>query len=150
MMHVAFVNEGSSPGVLGHTQVETAMRAAVAQDRSIRAGYISLPPVSRGSWLGTRQVPGLRNWDLDLAPHRWQAMRALQTRRAVPKRVFMNSDVVHVHSHSIALGLVDRMLLAPTVVSVDSTLWGWHRHVRDVRRYSKGLFALNLRLEREV
>lgn len=143
-LRVLFLNEGElGPGVMGHAPVEAAIRAGLEGSDAVEPRFHSLGALGLGARTLVREVPLLGAADLDLQPVRWHTVQALRARRIVRRELAAGSvDVLHVNSHSIALGLLDEMRSVPTFLSVDTTIWDWH--ALDVWRTSRPWSRLTL------
>lgn len=143
-LRVLFLNEGElGPGVMGHAPVEAAIRTGLDGSDAVEPRFHSLGAFGLGARTLVHQVPLLNAADLDLQPVRWHAVQALRARRIVRRELASGRvDVLHVNSHSIALGLLDEMRSVPTFLSVDTTIWDWH--ALDVWRKSRPWSRLTL------
>lgn len=153
-LRAVFVNEGElGRGVMGHPRLEDALRVGLSHRSDVDPQFVRLPPMGAGARLVTRQIPGLGHLDLDLQPVRWHAVQAVRARAAVGRAVrTWPADVLHVHSHSIALGLGSLMERLPTVLSLDATIWDWQAMEvwRPLRRHSRTMLAPSLAAERRA
>jgi glycosyltransferase involved in cell wall biosynthesis len=101
----------------------------------------------------SRGWPLLGGLDLDLQTVRWHAVQARRARNVLRQELMVSRpDVVHVKSHSIAMGLVDDMDSVPIVPVVDATVWEWREMAiwRGLRPYSRAMVAPSEILERRV
>jgi glycosyltransferase involved in cell wall biosynthesis len=132
------------------TRLESAL-AAGQGDVELRVR--ELGPMRRAAALSVREVPGVRRWDLDLQPMRWQVMQAVRARRVITREVAAWApDVLYIHTHAAALTSADQLERVPTVLSVDASLWAWRAMAPDrrVMRHSTAALAPSLALERRV
>jgi glycosyltransferase involved in cell wall biosynthesis len=123
-----FFNEGNLGSyVLGQAQVEATLRRYTQDLPDVEAQFVGL--ATQGRWAhaaATWSTPRLMRADLDLRLLRWHLVQSLRGRRTLTRAVAeWRPDVVHVHSHSMALGLGALMRRVPTAVSVDVTLGDW-------------------------
>lgn len=149
-----FVNEGElGRGVLGHPRLEDALRVGLAGRSDVEPQFVRLPPMGPLARLAVRQIPLLASIDADFQPVRWHAVQALRTRVAVSSGVrTWRPDVLHVHSHSIALGLGSLLDRVPSVLSLDATIWDWQAMEiwRPLRRHSRVMLRPSLAAERRM
>lgn len=126
-MRVLFLNEGAlGPQMLGHEALEASMRRSLPGAEGVEARFLSLPPLEGRASRMAGDIRLLRKFDLDFQPPRWHAVQGMRARRLVQAALAeAPADVLHVHSHSISLGLTDLMASVPTVLSVDATIWDW-------------------------
>lgn len=125
-----FVNEGDLGGnVLGHVTMRASLQAGLAGRDEVEAHFVTLPDLPRLPSLLAAEIPRLADVDLDLHSTRWHAVQAVRARRLVQREVErVRPDVLHVGSHTIALGLRRRDLGGiPLFVSVDATTSQWQR-----------------------
>ncbi|HEV7494070.1 glycosyltransferase family 4 protein [Baekduia sp.] len=127
-MRLLFFNEGNLGSyVLGQAQVEATLRRYTQDLPEIETRFLGL--ATQGRWAhaaATWSTPALMRADLDLRLVRWHLVQSLRGRRTLTRAVAQwRPDVVHVHSHSMALGLGALMERVPTAVSVDVTLGDW-------------------------
>lgn len=127
-MRVLFLNEGNlGSHVLGQGQLDEALQTGLRAHNEVEARFAALPELGRfARALATRPVPLLADANLDFRTLRWhlvQARRAdVQLRRELAR---WPADIVHVHSHSIALMMSRTMRRLPVVLSLDATVRGW-------------------------
>jgi glycosyltransferase involved in cell wall biosynthesis len=98
-------------------------------------------------------VPLLGDLDLDLQRLRWHSVQSARARRALRAELAAAPvDVVHVHSHTIALGLTGELARIPWFVSIDATIESWERMAawRQMRPYSRALLQPSLARERRL
>lgn len=123
-MRVLLLSEGAlGPGMLGHQTVAMALRKRLEMVPDLNVSSCILPTMGRVSErLATRAGP-MQRIDPDLQRARWHAVQAVRVRRLL-RAELSNApvDVLHVHTHSIALGLLDILRRIPTLVSVDATI----------------------------
>jgi glycosyltransferase involved in cell wall biosynthesis len=128
LVRLLFFNEGNLGSyVLGQAQVEATLRRHTQDLSGVETRFVGL--ATQGRWAhaaATWSTPRLMRADADLRLLRWHLVQSLRGRRALTRAVAAwHPDVVHVHSHSMALGLGGLMRRVPTAVSVDVTLGDW-------------------------
>ena len=127
-MRALFFNEGNLGGyILGQGQLDAALRAGLSTAPDIEARFLGLAPLSRFERaLATRPLPLLAGLSLDFRTLRWHLVQALRARAQLDRELRRwPADVVHVHSHSIALTMGAVMRRLPVVLSLDATVHGW-------------------------
>ncbi|HEV3069930.1 MAG TPA: glycosyltransferase family 4 protein [Solirubrobacteraceae bacterium] len=127
-MRALFFNEGNlGTHILGQGQLQDALRIGLTSAPEIEARFAGLTPMgplARAAAIRTT-VP-LSRAGLDFRTLRWHTVQALRARAALQRELrAWPADVVHVHSHSIALALAGTMRTVPTVLSVDVTVGDW-------------------------
>ena len=127
-MRVLFFNEGNLGGhILGQGQLDAALRAGLSAAPDVEARFTGLTPLSR--WqraVATRSIPPLARASLDFRTLRWHLVQSLRARAQLGRELReWPADVVHVHSHSIALTMPSIMRRIPVVLSLDATVHGW-------------------------
>lgn len=149
-----FVNEGMlGPGMLGHASLAKSMEHAFKQQDDLVARFVSLAPLEGVALRAANGLPVLGRLDLDLQTVRWHAVQAARARRVVQRELVREPvDVLHVHSHTIALGLLDIMARIPTLVSVDVTVWDWRAQAIYLQLFAHSRAAVrpSLAAERRV
>jgi glycosyltransferase involved in cell wall biosynthesis len=129
-MRVLFFNEGNlGTHILGQGQLEEALHAGLAGAPEVQARFAGLTPIGRATKaLATRPVPLLHGAGLDFPTLRWHTMQALRAREDLRRELrAWPADVVHVHSHSIALAMAGTMRSTPVALSLDVTVDDWAR-----------------------
>jgi glycosyltransferase involved in cell wall biosynthesis len=127
-MRLLFFNEGNlGTNILGQAQVEATLRRHAAGVDGVDARFARLEPQGR---LALAAVGWTRPWlartGFDARTLRWHAVQATRARRAITAQTRdWRPDVLHVHSHSVALGLGALMERIPTALSVDVTIGDW-------------------------
>jgi glycosyltransferase involved in cell wall biosynthesis len=121
-------NEGNlGSHVLGQAQVEATLRAMTDGVEGLDTRFVTL--ASQGRWshaAATWSHPLLTRTGLDARTARWHLVQALRGRRALATEVAdYRPDAMHLHSHSIALGMGALMRRVPAAVSVDVTVGDW-------------------------
>lgn len=154
-MRVLFLQEGvlAGGGVMGHATYQHSVRAELERLPEVEARFRGLPPMGRSARRMSRGWPLLGGLDLDLQTVRWHAVQARRARQVLQKELSgSRPDVVHVKSHSIAMGLVDEMDRVPIVPVVDATVWEWREMAiwRHLRRHSRTMVGLSEMRERRV
>jgi glycosyltransferase involved in cell wall biosynthesis len=127
-MRSLFFNEGNLGGyILGQGQLDTALRAGLSAAPDVEARFVGMTPLSRFERaLATRPLPLLAGLSLDFRTLRWHLVQALRARAQLDRELRRwPADVVHVHSHSIALTMGAVMRRLPVVLSLDATVHGW-------------------------
>jgi glycosyltransferase involved in cell wall biosynthesis len=127
-VRLLFFNEGNLGSyVIGQAQVEATLRAMTDAVQDVDARFAMLP--TQGRWThaaATWTHPLLARTGLDARTARWHLVQALRARRALAAEVAaFRPDAMHVHSHSVALGMGALMRRVPTAVSVDVTVADW-------------------------
>jgi glycosyltransferase involved in cell wall biosynthesis len=154
VLKVLFLNEGDlGAGVMGHVPVEAAIRIGLEEIEDVDARFARLPPMGRTALALSNDVPLLSSYDLDFQTVRWHVAQGVRARRALMRELdSFRPDVLHVNSHTIALGFVDVMARIPTLLSLDATVEGWHTlgAWRKPRRHSRLLLQPSLRRERRA
>lgn len=127
-MRLLFFNEGNlGSNILGQAQLEATLRGHATDVAGLQTRFVTLPPQGRlaraAVFKTTRRLSASH---LDLGTLRWHAMQSTRTRRALHAEIARwHPDVVHVHTHSIALGLGRAMRSTPVALSVDATIGDW-------------------------
>ena len=127
-MRVLFFNEGNlGTFIMGQGQLEASLRAHGAGPGEIDARFAGLTPIGRFGQAAIERAPGpVVRRDLHLPTLRWHAVQSSRARRALKRELARFApDVLHVHSHSIALRLGAVMRRIPTALSVDTTISDW-------------------------
>lgn len=156
LLRALVVSEGClGTAVLGHAQVEAALRRGLAEVPGIEPSYVRLPPLGRPGELLVRHAPVIGRLDLDMQTFRWhavQSMRAARVVNAAVRRSWVVPDVVHVDGHTIASLLGRVMARIPTFVSLDATVGDWEAMGvwRQRRPWSARALAPSLALERRT
>jgi glycosyltransferase involved in cell wall biosynthesis len=127
-VRILFFNEGNlGTYILGQGQLDQALRVGLSEAPEIEARFGG--PESMGRWgrlAATRPIPGLVRLDLDLRTLRWHLVQSLYARSGLRRELCRwPADVVHVHSHSIALTMGATMRALPVVLSLDTTVRDW-------------------------
>ncbi len=127
-MRVLFFNEGNlGTHVMGQGQLAEALGVGLANAPQVQARFANLGPMGRLARVAaTRPIPPLAAHGLDLRSLRWHLVQALRTRRAVREELReWPADVLHVHSHSVAMTMGATMRALPVALSVDTTVRDW-------------------------
>jgi glycosyltransferase involved in cell wall biosynthesis len=125
---VLFFNEGNlGTHVLGHMRHAAAMRTGAAAVGHVEIRLAELAPMSRLQIaLTSRRIPHLAQRNLDLTALRWHVVQSQRARRAIERELrAWPADVVHIHSHAVALALGGTMRRVPVALSVDTTVADW-------------------------
>jgi len=127
-MRLLFFNEGNlGANILGQAQLEATLRGHATEVEDLQTRFVTLPPQGRLARAAAfKTTPWLSATHLDLGTLRWHAVQSTRTRRATGREgARFKPDVMHVHSHSIALGLGKVMRSTPVAVSVDASIGDW-------------------------
>lgn len=127
-MRVLFFNEGNLDAhVLGHGQLDAAVRAGLAATSGVEGRFAGLTPMGDlSSMLAQRRVPLLRKADLDLVVLRWHLVQSARARRALRRELERwPADVVHFYTPAVALTMAGLMRETPIVLSLDTTVHDW-------------------------
>jgi len=127
-MRVLFFNEGNlGTHILGQGQLEDALHSGLAAAPEVQARFAGLTPMGRGARaIATRPLPALTRAGLDFPTLRWQAVQALRARSDLRRELrAWPAEVVHVHSHSVALAMAATMRSTPIALSLDVTVRDW-------------------------
>jgi glycosyltransferase involved in cell wall biosynthesis len=127
-VRVLFVNEGNlGTHILGQGQLEEALNTGLPFAPEVQAHFAGIPPMGRlARAAATRPIEALADTGLDFRTLRWHLVQALRARRAVGNELrAWPADLVHVHSHSIALTMAATMRTVPVALSVDTTVRDW-------------------------
>lgn len=151
-LRALFVTEGAlGIGTVGHARIEPAIRAGLDGRDDVDARYVTLAPQGLVAKSLARGVPGLGAADVDLQAARWHMVQAVRARRLLERELRRAPvDVVHVVSHSIALGMGEAMRGVPVLLSADISIWR-HREMAlwaPLHRHSRAMLAPSLALER--
>jgi glycosyltransferase involved in cell wall biosynthesis len=154
-VRLLFFNEGNlGSHVLGQAQVEATLRAMTGGVAGLEAEFVTLSPQGRyahaaASW----SHPLLARAGLDVRTVRWHTVQSTRGRRALAREVAaFRPDALHVHSHSVALGMRGLMARTPTALSVDVTIGDWARMPawRTTRRGAQAQLKVVERAERRA
>ncbi len=127
-MRVLFLNEGNlGTYIMGQAQLERALQIGLPFTPEVEARFAGVGPLGRVAHAAaTRPIGALASTGLDFRTLRWHLVQALRARRAVRRELrAWPADVVHVHSHSIALTMAATMRTVPVALSVDATVRDW-------------------------
>jgi glycosyltransferase involved in cell wall biosynthesis len=153
-LRALFLTEGAlGIGTVGHARIEPAVRAGLADRDDVQARYVTLAPQGLLANSLARGVPGLGAADLDLQALRWHMVQAVRSRRLLERELRRAPvDVVHVVSHSIALGMVSAMRRVPVLLSADVGIWAYRQFAlwAQLRPHSRAALAPSLVLERRA
>ena len=139
--------------MLGHGAFEEGLRAGLAGLERVEARFATLGPMRGAARVAATGIPGLGDLDLDLQRLRWHAVQSARARRTLRAELAAAPvDVVHVHSHTIALALPGELHGVPWFASIDATIESWERMAvwRPMRPYSRALLSPSLARERRV
>ncbi len=127
-MRVLFFNEGNlGAHVMGQGQLEAALRAGLPFAPGVQARFAGLTPMGAAARAAaTRPIKPLAGAGLDFRTLRWHLVQSLRARSALRDELrAWPADIVHVHSHSIALTMAATMRALPVALSVDTTVRDW-------------------------
>ena len=127
-MRILFFNEGNlGTHVMGQSQLDAALQAGLRSAPEVQARFAALSPMGRWARAAaTRPIQPFASARLDFRALRWHLTQALRARRALHTELrAWQADVVHVHSHSIAMTMGAEMRRLPVVLSVDTTVRDW-------------------------
>ncbi len=127
-MRVLFFNEGNlGTHVMGQGQLVQALRTGLPFAPGVEARFAGLTPMGRlARAAATRPLEPLASVGLDMRALRWHVIQSLRARAAVRGELrAWPADVVHVHSHSIALTMAATMRAVPVALSADTTVRDW-------------------------
>lgn len=127
-MRVLFFNEGNlGTHVMGQGQLSAALRTGLPFAPGVQARFAGLTPMGRlARAAAARPIEPLASTGLDFRTLRWHLVQSLRSRSALRGELrAWPADVVHVHSHSIALTMAATMRALPVALSVDTTVRDW-------------------------
>jgi starch synthase len=154
-LRVLFFNEGNlGHHVLGHHQLERALRAGLHEAPGVEARFAGLSPMPRlASAAASRPIEPLRRANLDLATLRWHVVQSLRARSALRRELSLwPPDVVHLYTPAVAMALASTMRRVPIVLSMDTTVREWAKMPawRADQRYAPATIAPSRALERRA
>jgi glycosyltransferase involved in cell wall biosynthesis len=119
-----FLNQGraSSVGVMGHLQLEAALKSGLPPESQEACHFERLRPWNTADRVLKKRFPALKGKDWGVA--RWMLLRSLATRKHLSDARLRGIEGAHVTAHAVALLTTRRSPLAVTL-SVDTTLWDW-------------------------
>lgn len=123
-----FFNEGNlDTHVLGHGQLDAALRAGLEAAPDVEARFAGLSALSGlAQTLSKKQVRLLRKRDLDLIVLRWHLVQSARARRALARALAdWPADVVHLYTPAVAMTMAGVMRSVPVVLSLDTTVHDW-------------------------
>jgi glycosyltransferase involved in cell wall biosynthesis len=138
---------------MGHATYEGSVRVGLREADDIEARFAGLPEMDRVSKALSISWPGLSEPDLDLQTVRWHAVQALRARHVLREVVAdWRPDVIHVKSHSIAMGVAGQVDGVPVVPVLDVTVMDWRGMAiwRPMRRHSGAMVAPSVAFERRA
>ncbi len=127
-MRALFFNEGNlDTHVLGHGQLDAAIRAGLASAPDVEGRFSGIPALTGlADTLARKPVRLLRKRDLDLLVLRWQLVQSVRARAALERALAeWPADVVHLYTPAVALVMPDVMRRTPVVLSLDTTVHDW-------------------------
>ncbi len=127
-MRVLFFNEGNlGTHVMGQGQLAESLHTGLPFAAEAEFRFAGLPPMGRLARVAaTRPIEPLAKAGLDLRSLRWHLVQAVRAQRALRTELgAWPADVVHVHSHSVALTMGATMRAIPVALSVDTTVRDW-------------------------
>jgi alpha-maltose-1-phosphate synthase len=154
-MRVLFFNEGNlGAHVLGHAQLDGALRSGLQGASNIEARFASLTPMSRQAEMtASHPLKPLAKAGLDFQTLRWHVVQSLRARTELNRQLAeWPADVVHVYSHAITFAMIAAMRRVPTVLATDTTVWDWWAMPawRPTQRYAPVTIAPSRMLERRA
>jgi glycosyltransferase involved in cell wall biosynthesis len=154
-LSVLFLQEGvlGDGQVMGHATYQQSVRTCLPDVPHVDARFCGMSEMGAGTVRLATGWPLLRGLDLDLQTARWHAVQGLRARRVLRAELSRApTDVVHLKSHSIALGLIRDMPKVPIVPVVDATVWDWRAMAiwRRVRGHSRAMLWPSEAAERAV
>src|SRR3954447_13979648 len=127
-IRILFLHEGILGGgdMMGHATYEGSVRVGLQDAADVEARFAGLPEMDRMTRALTVSWPGLGDQDLDLQTARWHAVQNFRARNVLRELVGdWRPDVIHVKSHSIAMGVAGQLHGVPVVPVVDATVLDW-------------------------
>jgi alpha-maltose-1-phosphate synthase len=127
-MRVLFFNEGNlGAHVLGHAQLDQALRAGMLATHDVEVRFAALAPMGRTARAAvSRRIEPLARANLDLRMLRWHLVQSLRARQAVIRELRQwPADVVHLYSHAIAFAMPGTVNSTPVVLSTDTSVFEW-------------------------
>jgi alpha-maltose-1-phosphate synthase len=127
-MRVLFFNEGNlGTHVLGHAQLDGALRSGLRDTPDVEARFASLTPMSRSAeMIAGHPLKPFAEMELDFKMLRWHLVQAARARVQLDRELAAwPPDVVHVYSHAISFAMVAAMRRVPVVLATDTTAWDW-------------------------
>jgi glycosyltransferase involved in cell wall biosynthesis len=127
-LRALFFNEGNlDMHVLGHGQLDAALRAGVAGTSDVEARFAGLPPLAgRSQAFACKRIRLLRKADLDMVVLRWHLVQSARARRALREELARwPADVVHLYTPAVALAMAGLMRDTPIVLSTGATVHDW-------------------------
>jgi glycosyltransferase involved in cell wall biosynthesis len=154
-VRVLFFNEGNlGSHVLGHAQLDAALRAGLKGVPDVEARFASLAPMSRRAELvAGRPLKPFTQAGLDFQTLRWHLVQSARARAQLEAQLAAwPADVVHVYSHAITFGMVETMRRTPVVLATDTSVWDWWGMPawRPPQRYAELTIAPSRILERRA
>ncbi len=127
-MRVLFFNEGNlGTHIMGQGQLNAALRVGLSATPGVEARFAGLTPLNR--WqraAASRQIPLLAGAGLDFRTLRWHLVQSLHARAQLARELQLwPADIVHVHSHAVALTIAALMRSLPVALSLDTTAHDW-------------------------
>jgi glycosyltransferase involved in cell wall biosynthesis len=154
-LKVLFFSEGILGGgnMQGHATYDGALASALDGGiDGVEARFTGLGPMTHNQRRLALGFPVIGDSDLDLQMLRWHLVQAARTRSVLRRELASWSpDVVHVRSHSIAMGMLGEMRRLPVVPVVDASVWGHRQQAiwRKVRPWSRLVSRPSMALERQ-
>jgi len=138
---------------MGHATFDASLVPVLAGMPDVDARFAGLREQTRVERALWRAVPRLAALDLDMQPTRWHAVHSYVARQVLREELAsFDADVVHVRSHSIALGMPDGLNGVPVVPVVDATVWDWRLlgSSRPPRRHTRAMMKPSELAERRL
>jgi glycosyltransferase involved in cell wall biosynthesis len=129
-MRILFFNEGNlGSHVLGHAQLDVALRSGLSHTSDVEARFASLTPMDpRAEMLAGRHLKFFTKVGLDFQTLRWHLVQSARAHVQLNRELdAWPADVVHIYSHAISLGLgmVTTMRKVPVVLATDTSVYDW-------------------------
>jgi glycosyltransferase involved in cell wall biosynthesis len=151
-LRILFLSEGVlGTSMMGHATYDGSVVPVLERTPDVEARFVGMPELTRTQRRLLRPLPLLGSRDLDLNTYRYHLVYGRMAREVLRAQLEeWRPDVVHVRSHSIAVGLRREMSEVPVVPVVDATVWDWRALGiwRPVRRHSHAMVKPSERLER--
>ncbi len=154
-MRVLFFNEGNlGTHVLGHAQLDAALRSGLERQSDVEARFASLTPMSRrAEMIAGHPLKPLAGAGLDFQTLRWHLVESSRARVQLDRELATwPTDVVHVYSHAISFGMISAMRRVPVVLATDTSAYDWWAMPawRPTQRYAPLTIAPSRALERRA
>jgi glycosyltransferase involved in cell wall biosynthesis len=152
-LRVLFLSEGVlGTSMMGHATYDGSVVPVLERTPDVEARFVGMPELTRTQRRLLRPLPVLGQRDLDFNTYRYHLVYGRLAGDVLREQLAdWRPDVVHVRSHSIAVGLRREMGEVPVVPVVDATVWDWRAMGiwRPVMRHSHLMVRPSERLERK-